>query len=92
MLKRGAIEFETSGVWSAASYALSRAFAIDPPLFTGDSAMFAVIRAAARAGQVDSPVLVTAETGTGKELLVRLIHAASGRLGGLYSVNCAALN
>ena len=38
--------------------------------------MFAVIRAAARAGQVDSPILVTGETGTGKELLVRLIHAA----------------
>ncbi len=86
------IEFETSGVWSAASYVVSRAFALDPPLLTGDSAMFAVMRAAARAGQVDSPVLVTAETGTGKELLVRLIHAASGRVGGMYSVNCAALN
>ena len=54
--------------------------------------MFAVIRAAARSGQVDSPTLVTGETGTGKELLVRLIHAASGRAGGIVFVNCAALN
>ncbi len=92
MLAAAPLAFETSGVWSAASYAVSRAFAIDPPLLTGDSAMFAVMRAAARAGQIDSPVLVTAETGTGKELLVRLIHAASGRAGGMYSVNCAALN
>ena len=54
--------------------------------------MFAVIRAATRAGRIDSPILVTGETGTGKELLVRLIHAASGRAGGMSSVNCAALN
>jgi DNA-binding NtrC family response regulator len=54
--------------------------------------MFAVIRAAVRAGQVNSPILITGETGTGKELLVRLIHAVSGRAGGMSSVNCAALN
>ena len=67
-------------------------FGLSPPLLTTDAAMFAVIRAATRAGQADSPILVTGETGTGKELLVRLIHAASGRTGGMSSVNCAALN
>ena len=88
-----AIEFEGPGcVWAAASCVVSQAFGLSPPLLTADSAMFAVIRAAARAGQVDSPILVTGETGTGKELLVRLIHAASGRAGGMSSVNCAALN
>lgn len=87
-----AIEFEASGPWAAASYVVSRAFGVSPPLLTADAAMFAVVRAAARAGQVDSPILVTGETGTGKELLVRLIHAASGRAGGMFSVNCAALN
>jgi DNA-binding NtrC family response regulator len=86
------IEFEEPGSWAAASYVVSRAFGLSPPLLTADAAMFAVIRAAARAGQVDSPILVTGETGTGKELVVRLIHAASGRAGGMFSVNCAALN
>ena len=88
-----AIELEGPGcVWAAASCIVSQAFGLSPPLLTADPAMFAVIRAAARAGQVDSPILVTGETGTGKELLVRLIHAASGRAGGMASVNCAALN
>jgi transcriptional regulator with PAS, ATPase and Fis domain len=87
-----AIEFEGPGVWAAASYIVSQAFGLSPPLMTTDAAMFAVIRAATRAGQAGSPILVTGETGTGKELLVRLIHAASGRAGGMSSVNCAALN
>ena len=87
-----AIEFEGPGVWAAASFVVSRVFGLSPPLLTADPAMFAVIRAAARAGQVDSPILVTGETGTGKELLVHLIHAASRRAGGLFSVNCPALN
>jgi DNA-binding NtrC family response regulator len=87
-----AIEFEGAGVWAAASFVVSQSFGLSPPLLTADPAMFAVIRAAARAGQVDSPILVTGETGTGKELLVHLIHAASRRAGGLVSVNCPALN
>ncbi len=87
-----AMEFEGPGLWAAASYLISHAFGVSPPLLTADAAMFAVIRAATRAGQVDSPVLVTGETGTGKELLVRLIHAASGREGGISSINCADLN
>jgi transcriptional regulator with GAF, ATPase, and Fis domain len=92
-LDNDAVEFEGPGcVWAAASCIVSQAFGLSPPLLTTDAAMFAVIRAAARAGQVDSPILVTGETGTGKELLVRLIHAASGRAGGMSSVNCAALN
>jgi DNA-binding NtrC family response regulator len=87
-----AIESEGPGVWAAASFVVSQIFGLSPPLLTTDPAMFAVIRAAARAGQVDSPILVTGETGTGKELLVHLIHAASRRAGGLFSVNCPALN
>jgi DNA-binding NtrC family response regulator len=87
-----AIEFEGPDVWAAASYVVSQAFGLSPLLLTADAAMFVVIRAATRAGQVDSPILVTGETGTGKELLVRLIDAASGRSGGMALVNCAALN
>jgi len=36
-------------------------------------------------------VLVEGETGSGKEIVARAIHEASGRLGGLVAVNCAAI-
>ncbi|HMG57867.1 MAG TPA: sigma 54-interacting transcriptional regulator, partial [Kofleriaceae bacterium] len=42
----------------------------------------------ARAGV---PVLVRGETGTGKELVARAVHEASGRRGGFIPVNCGAL-
>lgn len=39
----------------------------------------------------DAPVMVLGETGTGKELVAQAVHRASGRLGALISVNCAAI-
>ena len=56
------------------------------------SAFQRVIAQAGKVAQTDADVLIQAESGTGKELLARLIHNASPRSRGPFiAVNCAAV-
>jgi transcriptional regulator with PAS, ATPase and Fis domain len=56
------------------------------------SAMRTVAERALQFAQVDSPVLIMGETGTGKTCFSRIIHQASSRAGApLREVNCGAI-
>jgi DNA-binding NtrC family response regulator len=50
-----------------------------------------VIEQCKRYAAVDAPILLLGETGTGKELFAKMIHAASGREGNKVDVNCSLL-
>lgn len=56
-------------------------------------AMGELLRQVARSAPVDTTVLIRGETGTGKELVARAIHAGSRRSGRPFvAVNCATLS
>jgi transcriptional regulator with PAS, ATPase and Fis domain len=59
----------------------------------GESAAWReVLRRAAQVASTDATVLVTGESGAGKEVVARLIHRASARRNGAFvALNCAAL-
>ncbi|HUI92815.1 MAG TPA: sigma-54 dependent transcriptional regulator [Chitinivibrionales bacterium] len=67
-----------------------------PELFerfvTRDRKMTAIFQYVEAIAQTPMPVLITGETGAGKELIARIIHDASGRSGEFVSVNTAGLD
>lgn len=61
-------------------------------LIAQSDAMLRVIDLARRVAKVDSTVLITGESGVGKERLARLIHDESARVGGPFvAINCGAV-
>ena len=57
-----------------------------------DPAMLAVLRRAAQVAGSDASVLITGDSGTGKEVIARSIHVQSRRARGPFvAVNCAAI-
>jgi len=60
-------------------------------LLGGCEAMDRLRERARRIAPTPLPVLIQGETGTGKEVLARAVHQASGRHGDFVAVDCAAL-
>ena len=63
-----------------------------PELATFDEAFRGTLDVLARIAHVDVSVLFLGETGTGKEVLSRALHALSGRRGAFVAVNCGGIS
>lgn len=63
----------------------------EPTLVIASPAMHNLLRLVSKAAQLESAVLISGETGTGKELIARATHRLSRRAGGPWvDFNCAA--
>jgi two-component system NtrC family response regulator len=61
-------------------------------LLTNDPAMLKVVRTIERVANTDVSVMLLGASGTGKEVLARLLHKTSKRSGGAFvAINCAAI-
>ena len=62
-----------------------------PPLLYRSRIMGDVVKKATRVAPVKVTVLLTGESGTGKDVLAKHIHALSGRTGAFVALNCSAI-
>ena len=61
-------------------------------ILTGDGGMKSIFHYAQAIAESAEPVLITGETGTGKDLMARAIHVLSGRKGKYVALNVAGLD
>lgn len=66
-------------------------FSIDQIVFASDS-MAKIIKTVRTVAKTSSPVLISGETGTGKELIAQALHSESGRNGQFCAINCSAIS
>ncbi len=69
----------------------SRSSSISTPFVGRSPSLRRVLAQAERIAPTTQSVLVTGETGTGKEVMARFLHDRSGRTGPFVAVNCASL-
>jgi len=70
----------------------ARALHPDTPDLIGRSAAIEQLRLIIRnVGPAGVDILINGQTGTGKEVVARVLHAASGRKGNFVAINCGAL-
>ncbi len=62
------------------------------PIVTKNKAMLSIFRYIEAIAGTPLPVLITGETGVGKDLIAQAIHEVSGRSGNLVSINVAGLD
>ena len=91
------VELTTAATVRVGDHVLRVASLVDEAVAAGDgplvggTALVPVRRALALVAPTDLAVLVLGDTGTGKDVVARALHDASGRRGPFIAVNCAAL-
>lgn len=61
-------------------------------IITQNTKMFSIFRYIDVVSKTKQPVMITGETGTGKELIAKSVHLSSGRKGNFVAVNVAGLD
>jgi transcriptional regulator with PAS, ATPase and Fis domain len=73
-----------------AEQTLSQEFSAPDFIYVSER-MASILRDAHRIAATAVPILITGETGTGKEVLARFIHLWSGRAGDFVIINCGSI-
>jgi transcriptional regulator of acetoin/glycerol metabolism len=81
----------TTSITASRRRAPATVVATEADVVLRDPEVVAAFELAESAVRLGAPLLITGETGTGKEVLARHAHRASGRAGPFVAVNCGAL-